>query len=85
MQPGRRCGQRWCRVGAWRSAFGEERPGTLASLSLPLDTFSALTGGSAPAGPVPQDFLTVNEMESTKPSLFLGEQGDGGKRKENVL
>lgn len=34
---------------------------------------------------MPQDFLKINEIKSTKPPLFLGEQEDGGKRRGKIL
>lgn len=74
-------GQRWFRVTALLLALEAEHPLTLASLSLP----QTQEDSAACPQSLPQDFLKTNEIKSTKPSLFLGEQGDEGKRREEIL
>lgn len=57
-----------------------EHPVTLASL-FSLQTVSS---GTWRCSILPQDFLKMNEIKSTKPSLLFGEQGDEGNRREKI-
>lgn len=57
-----------------------EHPVTLASL-FSLQTVSS---GTWRCSILPQDFLKMNEIKSTKPSLLFGEQGDEGNRKDII-